>query len=75
MKDASADELAEVEGFGAAQAGAVFEFFHRGGTEPESVEEDEGPATGATAVTDTPADAVTEAEIDAALAEDADRAG
>ncbi len=61
VKEASADEIAEVEGFGTAQAAAVHEFFHLGGSEasrPGAVE----PG------------AVSEADIDAALAEEAEPA-
>jgi len=64
VKDASVEEIAQVEGFGPRQAQAVFEFFHR----PEPAQE--APA-GAGAGEALPAsEAVSEAEIDAALAED-----
>ncbi|BDG06187.1 excinuclease ABC subunit UvrC [Anaeromyxobacter oryzae] len=68
VKEATLDEIAEVEGFGPKQAGAVFDFFHRPDA-PDVVEAtadvppgvDAAEAAGATA---------TEEEIDAALAED-----
>jgi excinuclease ABC subunit C len=76
VKDATVEELGEVEGFGPAQAGAVVEFFRRAGAVAEPTEGEEEPAPGAAAVPlVAPADGVTESEIDAALAEDADRAG
>jgi excinuclease ABC subunit C len=58
VKEATAEELASVEGFGPRQARAVFEFFH--------------PAEGAP-----PPDgeAPTEADIDAALAEEGEAPG
>jgi excinuclease ABC subunit C len=56
VKDATVDELAEVEGFGPAQAEAVHAFFHR--------ERPAAPAVAADGV-------VTESEIDAALEEEA----
>lgn len=70
VKEATPEELAEVEGFGPKQARAVHEFFEARSGEvaapaapvPEGVELD--PAAGA----------VSEAEIDAALAEEGDPA-
>ncbi len=61
VREAPLEEIAEVEGFGRKQAQAVFDFFHR----PEE-------ATAGTAPEDAiPAgEAVSEAEIDAALAEE-----
>ncbi len=56
VREASLEELRAVEGFGDKQAGAVFEFFH--------------PPEGTPAPADAVAEAPTEAEIDAALAEE-----
>ncbi len=53
VKEATAEEIAAVEGFGPAQAAAVHAFFHGPGAEAPS-----------------PEDAVDEARIDAALAEE-----
>ncbi|HEX9049584.1 MAG TPA: excinuclease ABC subunit UvrC [Anaeromyxobacter sp.] len=67
VKDASLEELARVEGFGPKQAAAVFEFFHR----PEPAAETEAPAEAAPDAV--PAgEAVSEAEIDAALVDEVD---
>jgi len=75
VKDATAEQLAEVDGFGPAQAAAVFEFFHRPGA-PALGAEPEGPdAPMAVASAGTPVEVVTESEIDAALAEEADAGG
>jgi excinuclease ABC subunit C len=65
VKEASVEEIAAVEGFGPRQAGAVHAFFHRAEPlegVPEAAAADALPA----------GEAVSEAEIDAALAEDAD---
>jgi excinuclease ABC subunit C len=65
IREASLEELAAVEGFGERQARAVHEFFHPpGGPERQDAETD--PAGAATP---------TEAEIDAALAEEPGGAG
>jgi len=65
VKDATAEQLAEVEGFGPKQAQGVWEFFHR-----------EAPAAGAEAppaeAEPVPPEGVTESQIDAALAEEAE---
>jgi excinuclease ABC subunit C len=58
VKEAPVEEIAAVEGFGPKQAALVFEFFHRAAT-----------GTGALAV-EGPVAESTEAEIDAALAEE-----
>jgi excinuclease ABC subunit C len=59
VREATVEELAGVEGFGERQARAVFDFFH-------------GEQAGGEAGTGAPAgDAPTEAEIDAALADEA----
>ncbi len=73
VRDATVEEIAAVEGFGPRQAQAVHEFFHSdaplaqraAAPEPEEVAADAHPTA--------PADAgvVTESEIDAALAEEA----
>jgi excinuclease ABC subunit C len=76
VKDATAAQLAEVDGFGPAQAAAVFEFFHRPGA--PDVAEPEPVAVGVeveVAAPGVPAEGVTESEIDAALAEEAERPG
>ncbi|HEY6003189.1 MAG TPA: excinuclease ABC subunit UvrC [Anaeromyxobacter sp.] len=66
IKQAAAAEIAEVEGFGPKQAQAVFEFFHR----PEEA------ATGTAPEDAIPAgEPVSEADIDAALADEAQGAG
>jgi excinuclease ABC subunit C len=63
VREATAEEIAAVEGFGPRQARAVFEFFHR----PEADAAPGGEATGGAI----PAGAaVSEAEIDAALSEE-----
>jgi excinuclease ABC subunit C len=66
VKDATVEQIAEVEGFGPKQAAAVFEFFHR--PEPDEA------APGAAAPAEPPpgGEAVSEAEIDAALVDEAD---
>ncbi len=64
VKEATLAEIAEVEGFGPKQAQAVFEFFHR----PEAPEA--APAAVASEDALPAGEAVSEAEIDAALAED-----
>ncbi len=59
VREASLEEIAQVDGFGPRQARAVFEFFHR--PDPAEAEPDgEAAAAGA----------VSEAEIDAALAQE-----
>jgi excinuclease ABC subunit C len=64
VKDATVEQISEVDGFGPKQAQAVFEFFHR---EAAPVREDEPtPEAGL------PAEAVTESVIDAALADELD---
>jgi excinuclease ABC subunit C len=61
VKEASLEEIAAVEGFGPAAAHAVWSFFHAGG----------GPVPEAVAdAAESPAEAVTEADIDTALAEE-----
>jgi excinuclease ABC subunit C len=76
VREASLEALREVDGFGPKQAQAVHDFFHRAGAadveaalaaEPAGVEVEEGPAAGAPAPA---ALAVTEEEIDAALADE-----
>ncbi len=70
VRAATLEELRAVEGFGERQAAAVFEFFHTpGGEHPAGPGEEEAPATPGPAAGDP--DAPTEAEIDAALAEEA----
>jgi excinuclease ABC subunit C len=64
VKEASVEEIAAVEGFGPRQAGAVHAFFHRA----EPLEGADAAAADALPA----GEAVSEAEIDAALAEDAD---
>jgi excinuclease ABC subunit C len=87
VKEATLDAIAEVEGFGPKQARAVFEFFHRpdlpaGLAEAEAAEAEAEPVVdaappfegiaGAAAAPGTAAPLVaTEAEIDAALADEA----
>jgi excinuclease ABC subunit C len=66
VREASLAEIAEVDGFGPKQAQAVFEFFHR----PEPVEA--APAVEPSSDALPAEELVSEAEIDAALAEDAD---
>jgi excinuclease ABC subunit C len=77
VKEATLDEIAQVEGFGPKQARAVFEFFHRPDAPAEvaeamEAEEREGDpaAAPAGAGPDAAPVAATEAEIDAVLAED-----
>ncbi|HET7825476.1 MAG TPA: excinuclease ABC subunit UvrC, partial [Anaeromyxobacter sp.] len=71
IKQAAPAEIAEVDGFGPKQAQAVFEFFHR----PEAASAEDASAGTASEDAIPAGDAVSEAEIDAALAEDAQRAG
>jgi excinuclease ABC subunit C len=71
IKQAAPAEIAEVDGFGSKQAQAVFEFFHR----PEAAAAEDASAGTASEDAVPAGDAVSEAEIDAALAEDAQRAG
>jgi excinuclease ABC subunit C len=67
VRDAALEEIAEVDGFGPKQAAAVFAFFHR----PEPA----GAALAEAAAGDaSPEPPVSEADIDAALAEDAEGA-
>jgi excinuclease ABC subunit C len=72
VKEATLEELAQVEGFGEKQAAAVRAFFHRpapgGGEEPEVEVEPEGAPGGEGGVDPGPPAVVTEDEIDAALA-------
>jgi excinuclease ABC subunit C len=77
VREASLEEVAQVEGFGPKQARAVYEFFHRA-TPPLVAEEVEvehaaepvvAGAADALAVA-VPAEGITEAEIDAALADE-----
>jgi len=65
VKDASVEQIAEVEGFGPKQAQAVHEFFHR--EEPPS-----GAETPAADAEPVAPEGVTESQIDAALAEEAE---
>jgi excinuclease ABC subunit C len=87
VREATLEELSAVEGFGQRQAAAVFEFFHPPGGAAAPAEgaevgggaEAAGPAAGASAgpegwsVPGT-SEAPTEAEIDAALADEGDEA-
>jgi excinuclease ABC subunit C len=66
IRDASVEEIAAVEGFGPRQAGLVFEFFHRPDAPPPAAVED------ATAPPEPAGAGPSEAEIDAALAEEGD---
>jgi excinuclease ABC subunit C len=72
VKEAGPEQLAEVEGFGPKQAALVHAFFHR----PDAAQEvaagelEVGPEAPATGVEETAATTATEAEIDAALADD-----
>jgi excinuclease ABC subunit C len=66
VKEASLEELSAVEGFGPKQAAAVFEFFHAPGVEAPAA-----PAAAAAPDAAEPPEAVTEAAIDAALADEA----
>ncbi|HET8541574.1 MAG TPA: excinuclease ABC subunit UvrC [Anaeromyxobacter sp.] len=74
VKDATVEQLAEVEGFGPKQAATVFEFFHRPEAQPDVEKETPaGDASGDALPAGVAAgEAVSEAEIDAALAEDSD---
>ncbi len=67
VKDATPEQIAEVDGFGPTQAQAVHEFFHREAlpTEPASAPPDPGAEL-------LEAQAVTESQIDAALADEAE---
>jgi excinuclease ABC subunit C len=77
VKEASPEEIAQVEGFGARQALVVFEFFHR----PDAPALDETPRAegaggdGEGEAAPAPPAGVTEWDIDAALADEAPRAG
>src|SRR5919197_2411984 len=80
IKEASLEELSRVEGFGPKAAKAVWDFFHAGGgapdaavaAEPAGVAEAAGAALPSAEPAPEEAGAlVTEAEIDAALAEEA----
>jgi len=64
VREATREELLAVEGFGEKQAGAVFDFFH-----PQAGAPAPGPAPDEVASEGVP-EAPTEAEIDAALAEE-----
>jgi excinuclease ABC subunit C len=73
VKDATVEQIAEVDGFGPRQAEAVHEFFHRGAPHAAAAEEPaEAPGAGEPrdAADAGDAGAVTESEIDAALAEE-----
>ncbi len=63
VKDATAEEIGQVEGFGPKQAQAVHEFFHREGAALASA--------GAAPETEVEGEAASEEEIDAALEEEA----
>jgi excinuclease ABC subunit C len=67
VKEATAEELAQVEGFGPRQAQAVHEFFHGAGAAPAAVAE---AAEAAVEPGGDEASEVTESELDAALAEE-----
>jgi excinuclease ABC subunit C len=77
VRAASVEELAAVEGFGAKQARAVFEFFHRPDAAAGPVVHPSGGASAAEGdageelVGVDAAPEITESDIDAALAEDA----
>jgi excinuclease ABC subunit C len=68
VKEANVEELAAVEGFGPKQARTVFEFFHR--EAPVTTPADDAVA-GPPGATEQDGAAPSEAEIDAALAEEA----
>jgi excinuclease ABC subunit C len=77
VKDATVEELAEVEGFGPRQARAVHAFFRRPAEEVPA-EEPAGSGEGAPDPGSAPASGtgpVTESQIDAALAEEPDERG
>ena len=72
VKEATLEQILEVDGFGAKQAAAVFEFFHRPDAPVPDVEEpavEPGPAGAVEA------GGVTESDIDAALAAEAEGRG
>jgi excinuclease ABC subunit C len=80
VREAALAEIAEVDGFGPKQAGAVFEFFHPRTDAPDAPSASPMGAAAAPPLAEESADAtevgVTEADIDAALAaEDADDGG
>jgi excinuclease ABC subunit C len=75
VKEATLEQICEVEGFGAKQAAAVFDFFHR----PDAPPVEEGPSeaeeaadVAAVVAADAADPAVTESDIDAALALEAE---
>jgi excinuclease ABC subunit C len=75
VRDASAEELAQVEGFGPRQAQAVRDFFHGGaggaGGEGEGEAVPPPGTAGGVAEAAAPEAGVSEADIDAALADEA----
>jgi len=77
VKEATVEQIAEVEGFGPKQAQAVFDFFHRPGA-PEPAEPAEAGEVGEVGEAAGPegevgeVGEVTESDIDAALAADVD---
>ncbi len=79
VKEATVEQIAEVEGFGARQAGAVFDFFHGPGAPrvPDETAEEGAPTAGgvATAPGEPGEAGVTESDIDAALAAEAEGTG
>jgi excinuclease ABC subunit C len=74
VKEATVEELSQVEGFGPKQAAAVFDFFHGQGVSEEPVPNEGVPEVGEPAELGGPAPDVTEDEIDAALAEEGEGA-
>ncbi len=78
VREATLEELAAVEGFGAKQAAAVHAFFHQGGEGESSAagaeEATAGPGSAGTVEADPSGAGPTEAEIDRALAEEGDAA-
>jgi excinuclease ABC subunit C len=80
VKEATVEQLAEVEGFGPKQAAAVFDFFHRPDAPaveepPEVPAEGAADAEGAVPGAAEAAAGVTESDIDAALAAEAEAEG
>jgi excinuclease ABC subunit C len=69
VKDATVEQIADVEGFGPKQAQAVHEFFHRAAPAAGAVDE---TADAAEPIDRAEPEAVTESQIDAALAEEAE---
>ncbi|ABC81053.1 excinuclease ABC subunit UvrC [Anaeromyxobacter dehalogenans] len=75
VREATPEEIAQVEGFGPRQAAAVHAFFHRPDAPPAAADEPSGapegtPAGGPAEAIPDAAIAATEAEIDAALADE-----